>query len=237
MKKLVLSVSLIVMVMIWSTLAFAYYGDTLTDTKHFSLGVTGQNSNQVTSATALLPFKFGWLGLHGARQTADDKIVSETANAHLQGMYNIGAVNLECYVELFRDRIRDIDYAFGSGYFLRPPKVTWNGITFSFGAGNWTERRQNDDEIGRDAADPENRIGWLSFVSGNLVVKGGQLSTIARYKPTIDFDETIWEFSSAFNYPISKEWLLGFTKNAILENEDIHTSYQLVLTYTPGEGE
>ena len=235
MKRLVLSVILIVMFLVWSTLSSeAYFGDTLTDTKHFSLGVTGQNSNQITSATALLPFKYGWIGLHGARQTADDKIVSETANAHLQGMYNIGAVNLEGYVEIFRDRIRDIDYALGSGYFLRPPKVTWNGVVFSFGAGNWTERRQ--EEINKDA-NAESRVGWLSFVSGNLVVKGGQLSTVARYKPTIDFDETIWEFSSAFNYPISKEWLLGFTKNAILEDNDLHTSYQLVLTYTPGEGE
>ena len=235
MKKLVLSISLIMMFMAWSALsASAYFGDAMTGTKHFSLGVAGQGKDQTMSATALMPFKYGWIGLHGARQTADDKIISEIGNAHLQGVYDIGAVNLEAYIEIYRDIKRDIEHAFGSGYFLRPPRVEWNGVVFSFGAGNWTERRQ--DEINKDA-DAESRIGWLSFVSGNLVVKGGQLSSVVRYKPTIDFDQTIWEFSSAFNYPINREWLLGFTKNAILENEDFHTSYQLILTYTPGEGE
>ena len=235
MKKLVLSISLIVMFMVWSVLsADAYFGDTMTDKKHFSLGVSGQNKDQVMSATALMPFKYGWIGLHGARQTAGDKIISEIGNAHLQGVYDIGNVNLEGYIEIYRDLKREIKHAAGSGYFLRFPRLEWNGVVFSFGAGNWTELRQP--EINKEA-DAESRIGWLSFVSGNLVVKGGHLSSVVRYKPTIDFDQTIWEFSSVFNYPVNREWLIGFMKNAILENDDFHTSYQLVLTYTPEEGE
>lgn len=238
MKRWFCIVSLVIAITLgMSFTSESYFGDSVTDKKHFSLGIAGQGLDQTTSLTALFPFKYGWLGLHGARQTANDELVSEIGNIHLQGIYDIGSVNLEAYIEAISDYKRGIKNSIGSGYFLRPPKLRWNDILFSFGIGNWTEQRNNDTEIDRDAADSEARIGWLSFVSAALDIRRAHISAVVRYKPTIDFDHTIWEFSSAINYPINKKLLIGFTNKSILEDDEIHTAYQFVLTYTPGEGE
>lgn len=214
----------------------AYFGDTMTDKKHFSLGLFGQNEDYGTSVTALIPNQYGWIGLHGARHIANEKIVNETYNVHVQGIYDINdTVNVEGYIELVHDLKRGVEHRPGVGYFIRPAKFKWNDFLVSLGAGNWSQIRKDDDLIGRDASDHKPHFGWLTFISGNLAVSTGQLSTVVRYKPTIDFDVTTWEFSTAFNYPLNKEWLLGITKNAIVEDEEIHASYQVLFTYTPAE--
>ena len=237
MKRLFCLFSLIVALLLCMSLtADAYFGDTMTDVKHFTLAVSGEDDDHNTSLTALIPMKFGWIGLHHSLQTrnVDDKIkvTNHIANVHLQGVSNIGPVNLEGYAEFIRNKKRDIDHAIGVGYFLRPPKVTWNSILFSFGAGNWTQRIQP--EIGKTDPNAEARIGWLSFASASVELEDGDLSVVGKYKPTIDFDVTTWEISTRFNYPINADWLIGVSGNAILEDEkDFYLSHQIMLTYTP----
>ena len=237
MKSLFCLFSLIVALLLCTSLtADAYFGDTMTDVKHFSLAISGEGDDHNTSLTALFPLKFGWLGLHHSLQTRGDgdtiDITNHIANVHLQGVQNIGPVNLEGYVELIRNKKRDIEHAIGGGYFIRPPKVTWNSILFSVGAGNWTQRIQP--EIGKTDPNAEARVGWLSFASASVELADGDLSAVVRYKPTIDFDVTTWELSTRFNYPINVDWLIGVSGNAILEDEeDLYLSHQIMLTYTP----
>ena len=237
MKRLFCLFCLIIAVLMGTSLtADAYFGDSMTDIKHFTLAVSGEGDDHNTSLTALFPFKHGWLGLHHSLQTRGDddtvEITNHIANVHLQGVQNIGPVNLEGYVEFIRNKKRDIEHGIGAGYFLRPPKVTWNSILFSFGAGNWTQRIQP--EIGKDDPNAESRVGWLSFASASVELADGDLSTVLLYKPTIDFNVTTYEVSTRFNYPINVDWLIGVSGKVILEDEeDLYLSHQIMLTYTP----
>ena len=217
--------------------ADAYYGDIATDKESFTLGIAGQNANQITSLTALFPIKSanGWAGTYVSRQVADGEVVSETINGHLQGGFRPpfippqAGVSVEAYISATRDKWRAIDLAIETGYFIRPGTYTWNDITFSGGAGNYTERRDEDEAIGRDKDDASVTFGWLAFISG----KWRNVSGVVRYKPSLDFAEERIEASASINQPITEQLGIGFSTQAIVEAEDVHTSYLLSVTYTP----
>ena len=214
----------------------AYYGDIATDRESFTLGIAGQNANQVTSLTALFPIKRvnGWAGAYISRQVADGAVVAETLNAHLQGGFKIKSVGVEAYIEATRDKWRMIDLAIETGYFVRPGTWTWNDITFSGGVGNYTERRDEDEAIGRDKADASLTFGWLAFISG----KWRNVSGVLRLKPSIDFADTRIESSLSFNHEISDTVAVGITTQSVFDSQsvaesDLHTSYMIQFTYTP----
>lgn len=233
----------------------AYYGDIATDKESFTLGIAGQNANQITSLTTLFPIERanGWAGAYVSRQVADGEVISEVLNGHLQGGIRIppltrggnvnrpharggkqGGIYIEAYIEATRDKWRAIDFAVETGYFVRPGHYTWNDITFSGGAGNYTERRDEDEAIGRDAADASTTFGWLAFVSG----KWKNVSGVLRYKPSIDFAESTVEGSLVFNHELSETVSLGITTQSVFDSQsiaesDLHLSYMIQFTITP----
>ena len=95
------------------SIAHGFYGDIATDRESFTLGVAGQNANQITSLTALFPLKNanGWAGAYVSRQVADSEVVSETLNGHLQGGFLVRGIGIEVYIEATRDKWRMIDLA------------------------------------------------------------------------------------------------------------------------------
>ena len=214
----------------------AYYGDIATDKESFTLGIAGQNANQITSLTALFPIERanGWAGAYVSRQVADGAVVSETINGHLQGGFKVRGIGVEAYVEATRDKWRMIDLAIETGYFIRPGTFTWNDITFSGGAGNYTERRDDDEAIGRDKDDTSTTFGWLAFISG----KWRNVSGVLRFKPSLTFGETRFEGSLSFNHEISQSLSVGITTQSVsdsasITDSNLHTSYMVGLTYTP----
>ena len=211
--------------------SYGFYGDIATDKESFTLGIAGQNANQITSLTALFPLENanGWAGAYVSRQVADGEVVAETINGHLQGGFDVRGIGIEAYASGTRDKWRMINLALETGYFVRPGTFTWNNITFSGGAGNYTERRDADEAIGRDATDASTTFGWLAFISG----KWRNVSGVVRYKPSLDFAEERIEASVSINQPITEQLGIGFTTQAIAEGEDVHTSYLLNFTYTP----
>ena len=218
------------------SLAHGYYGDIATDKESFTLGIAGQNANQITSLTALFPIENanGWAGAYVSRQVADGEVVAETLNGHLQGGFRIRGIGVEAYIEATRDKWRMIDLAIETGYFIRPGTFTWNDITFSGGAGNYTERRTEDAEIGRDADDASTTFGWLCFISG----RWKSISGVIRYKPSLDFIERRIEASLSFNHQLTKQLDLHITTQAVLDSESMaednyHTQYIIGLRYTP----
>ena len=214
----------------------AYYGDIATDKESFTLGIAGQNANQITSLTALFPIENanGWAGAYVSRQVADGEVISETLNGHLQGGFRVQGIGVEAYIEATRDKWRAIDFAIETGYFVRPGHYTWNDITFSGGAGNYTERRDEDEAIGRDKTDASTTFGWLAFVSG----KWKNVSGVLRYKPSIDFAESTVEGSLSFNHELSETVSLGITTQGVFDSQsiaesDLHSSYLIQFTFTP----
>ena len=53
------------------------------------------------------------------------------------------------------------------------------------------------------------------------------------YKPSLDFDEERIESSLSINHEITDQLGIGFTTQAVVEAEDVHTSYMLTMQYTP----
>ena len=214
----------------------AYYGDIATDKESFTLGIAGQNANQITSLTALFPIENanGWAGAYVSRQVADGEVVSETLNGHLQGGFRVRGIGVEAYIDVTRDKWRAIDLAIETGYFIRPGTWTWNDITFSGGAGNYTERRDEDEAIGRAKDDTSTTFGWLVFVSG----KWRNVSGVLRYKPSLDFEEEVIEGSLSFNHELTETVSVGISTLSVLDSQsvtdsDAHTSYLLTVKFTP----
>ena len=228
MKRLLM---VLLSVLLSVSVAHGFYGDIATDRESFTLGIAGQNANQITSLTALFPIKNanGWAGAYVSRQVADEMVVSETFNGHLQGGFKLRGIGIEAYASATRDKWRMIDLALETGYFIRPGTFTWNDVTFSGGAGNYTERRTEDAEIGREADDASTTFGWLAFVSA----KWKNVSGVLRYKPSLDFAEERIESSLSINHEITNEVGIGFTTQSIVDAEDLHTSYLLNFTYIP----
>lgn len=218
------------------SVAHGFYGDIATDRESFTLGIAGQNTNQITSLTALFPLEGvnGWAGTYVSRQVADGEVVSETLNGHLQGGFAVRGIGIEAYIEATRDKWRMIDLAIETGYFVRPGTFTWNDITFSGGAGNYTERRDEDEAIGRDKTDASTTFGWLAFVSA----KWRNVSGVLRFKPSLDFEEEVIEGSLSFNHELTETVSLGITTQATIDSQvaadqQAHTSYLINFTYTP----
>ncbi len=218
------------------SIAHGFYGDIATDRESFTLGVAGQNANQITSLTALFPLKNanGWAGAYVSRQVADSEVVSETLNGHLQGGFLVRGIGIEAYIEATRDKWRMIDLAIETGYFVRPGTFTAGGITFSGGVGNYTERRDLDEAIGRDKTDASTTFGWLAFVSA----KWRNVSGVLRFKPSLDFEEEVIEGSLSFNHELTETVSLGITTQATIDSQveadqTAHTSYLINFTYTP----
>ena len=218
------------------SVAHGFYGDIATDRESFTLGIAGQNTNQITSLTALFPLEGinGWAGTYVSRQVADGEVVSETLNGHLQGGFAVRGIGIEAYIEATRDKWRMIDLAIETGYFVRPGTFTWNDITFSGGAGNYTERRDEDEAIGRDKTDASTTFGWLAFVSA----KWRNVSGVLRFKPSLDFEEEVIEGSLSFNHELTETISLGITTQATIDSQvaadqKAHTSYLINFTYTP----
>ena len=216
----------------------AFYGDIATDYPSVTLGISGQGTNHSSSLTALFPVKRlnGWSGFYVNRQDADEKIVAETYNGHLQGGFKVGTVGIEAYIDATRDKLRAIDLSLAAGYFVRPAVITYEDIKFSFGAGNFTENRNLDDDIGRAAADGETSFGWLAFVSGQR----GNISGVLRYKPEIQFNHYMLEGSLSFSKDLDEHLALGASLLTIYDtnsatDKDLHTSYLVTVTFTPGE--
>lgn len=216
--------------------AHGFYGDIATDRESFTLGIAGQNANQITSLTALFPIKNvnGWAGAYISRQVADGEVVSETLNGHLQGGFKVRGIGIEAYIEATRDKWRMIDLAIETGYFIRPGTFTWNAITFSGGAGNYTERRDEDEAIGRDKTDASTTFGWLAFVSA----KWRNVSGVLRFKPSLDFEEEVIEGSLSFNHELTETVSLGIATQATIDSQSIaesnlHSSYLIQFTYSP----
>ena len=108
------------------------------------------------------------------------------------------------------------------------------GITISGGIGNYTERRDLDDEIGRAEDDTNTTFGVVSFVSG----KWKNVSGVLRYKPSLDFADEKIEASLSFNQELNDELSLSISTLSTLDSQsvtdsDAHTSYLIGVTYTP----
>lgn len=230
------SVALLIFLFFLTLTAHSFYGDADHNHTNITIGVAGQNANQVTSLMGIAPLKAinGWAGAYVSRQVADEMVTSEVLNGHLQGSIAIGDVDIEAYTTATRDKWRGIDLAIETGYFIRPGQTTITSITFSGGAGNYTERRTEDEEIGRDANDAQTTFGWLAFVSARYK----NISAVVRFKPEIGFDHVTTEASVAFNQDLTSNLAFNATLQAISDGQavtedSVHTQYLIGITYTP----
>ena len=240
-SKFPLILAMFMMIMFVSCHAYhaqGYWDDLATENTVMKFSGAGQNGNSVVAFSLVEPIPTGWLGIYASRQVADEMLISEIIAAHIQGGFDIKRFGIEGYITASRDKWQAIDLAVEVGYFGRLPSVQVGWLEFSSGGGNWSERRDNDTEIGRDAAETSASFGWLAFLSARLKTRFGEASSTARYKPSLDFKDTRIELLGSLNKEISDAWQFGvsmlteFDSDSIVDS-DIHSSYLISFTYTP----
>ena len=216
--------------------SFAQFSDTDPDKKSFAVGLTGQNENAVSSLTAIFPYEKikGYAGIYAGRQTADGELVDENIVGRLQGGGDIGDVRLRAYTEATRNLYKAIDLNIEVGYFVESPNFTYQTIEFSAGAGNFSEKRDLDDKIGRDAGDGDVTFGWLSF----LTAERGCVTSVLRLKPEITFQEFAAELEVALNKDITENIALQLVNTLEYDTDSVvdtdwNRTYMFQAVYTP----
>ena len=224
------------MLLFGTTGGFAFLADTDVTHNSVAIGLSGQNEESTVSVTGVKALENinGYVAGFGARQTADEAVQSETIIGRLQGGFNVNVIKVRGYVEGTRDLVQDINLKIESGYFLESPSYTWNSIEFSAGAGNFVERRDLDDAIGRDAADATVNVGAIAFVTAEL----GHFSSVARFKPRLDGDDFAAEIAFAFSKDLSPRVSLQFTAlgqydTASVVDSKVNNQYLLQFVFSP----
>lgn len=218
--------------------ADAYWEDQNEDTATAVFSGAGQNGQSTLAFSYRQPIPSGWFGVYTARATHEGEVLSEVYAGHLQGGFDIGEFGVEAYGTAKRDLLQAIKLGIEFGYFGRPPGFRWGAIDFNSGFGNFSARNDNDEEIGRDAADTTTTFGWLAFLTARLKTQLGEASVTGRYKPSIDLKDTRIEVLGALNKEISDTWQFGVStltefNSASIVEDDLHTSYLLTFTFTP----
>lgn len=218
--------------------AFGYFADTDTEHQNFALGVIDNNGNSVISTTGVFPLQAvqGYGAFYAARQTDGETVTSQVYVGRVQGGFNAGPLKLRGYVEGSRDLIQLIDLRIEGGIFVESPSFVWQGIEFSAAGGNFMDRRDLDDEIGRDAADTSTTFGLLTFVTAEYK----RLSSIVRFKPNLDLDDYATEIAVSWNEEIDDNigvQVAGLWKydTASVADSLWNRSIQFMLTYRPGD--
>ena len=234
MKRILVIAS--AMLLLGTTGVFAFLADTDVEHSSVALGLSGQNEVSTVSVTGVKALEKvnGYVAGYTARQTADERVQSETVIGRVQGGFNVNVIKVRGYVEGTRDLVQEIALRIESGYFLESPSYTWNSVEFSAGAGNFVESRKLDDAIGRDAADATVNVGALAFVTAEL----GHFSSVARFKPRLDGDNFAAEIAFAFNKDLSPRVSLQFTALGQYDTDSVADSkvnnqYLLQFVFSP----
>ena len=216
------------------SMAFSFFADTDVEHQSFSLGVINNNDEAVASFIGVFPLMSidGFAALYAARQSSGQEVTSEVYVGRLQGGGQVGVIKLRAYTEVSRDLIQMINLKVEAGYFAESPSFYWQQVEFTGGAGNFSDRRENDDSIGGD--EDEINFGYLMF----LTAEYRRLNSIIRLKPQISLDDFASEFAIAWNEEINDQFgvqvvgLLDFDSASLIPSK-WNRSVQVLFTYTP----
>ena len=212
----------VMMCLAFSFSAFAQYTDLATDEASVTISAAGQNDSLVTSATGIFPAETinGWVGAYASRNTVDGTLEDETLNLHFQGGFKelLGELGVEFFIDLDRNKHRNIDFGKRFGYFIRPGvheiQTSLGVLSLSGGAGNYTEDVSLKEELTGDAAAPSN-FGWLAFTSLSIGAFGGQV----KYQPDINFEFYEVSVEGSVSKEVADNISVGLTVRALKDNK------------------
>lgn len=201
-----------------------------TERRSVTFSAAGQNANSITAITVASPIDR--LNGHGAlflsRQTADGKVISEIANAKVQG----GWKYLQGFVEFERNLHRGIEREFKVGYVV-PVTVQWGSVTLAGGAGNHTANAAFKRAAGQEETDDPISVGWTTFLQADW----WKTSTTATAEPSLDLKSVQVEIESGIRHRVARNLELGATVIGQFDSDPpvdgrFHSQYLLFVTWT-----
>ena len=209
--------------------------DTLnTDAESITFSLAGQNANSTTAITAGRPIQAinGYGVLYVARQTADGKVVSEIAQAQIDGRYKF----IEAFIVLERDLHRGIAFEAQTGYRFTPGAYEIGAARVTGGLGNYTASTTVEDAPGGNQAESASiSYGWTGYTRLDV----WKTSTTLTVEPDIIFKSLEAEIESTIRHAVGKNFEVGITAKGLFNSDPhrpdagrFHSQYLLFATWT-----
>ena len=163
---------------------YCQFADLPHDAKTIDIGVNGDGASQTLSLTAVVPIRRmnGWAGIFGSRASGEEKVLSETVKARVQGGFRIGTFGIEAFTDLERDIIKGSALTSQVGSYIRPAIYERGTLRISGGVGAFVENIQPHEDLVLKQFDPT-KFRWLAFSS----VGWRRLNTVLKFSPEVGF--------------------------------------------------
>ena len=207
--------------------------DTLdTEAESITFSLAGQNANSTAAITAGRPIQAinGYGVLYVARQTADGKVVSEIAQAQIDGRYKF----IEAFVVLERDLHRGIAFEAQTGYRFTPGTYEIGAARVTGGLGNYTASTTVEDAPGGNQSAASLSYGWTGYTRLDV----WKTSTTLTVEPDIVFKSLEAEIESTIRHAVDKNFEVGITAKGLFNSDPhrpdagrFHSQYLLFATW------
>ena len=183
MKTLILT---LIAMLVLALPSYAGLGDLDLETQRMLSGIASDTGEaQTYGATLIMPVQFingggavSWLRTSIVHE--DETIVSDDLQYRLQGGPVWRGISLQFFIE------GDWGQYIDRGVFIRPGTLERLGWHLSGGVGTYLRGLQ--DELRRNADDPETLLKPLAFVSVSRKLGNGTLSILTTWSPTFDLE-------------------------------------------------
>ena len=207
--------------------------DTLnTDAESITFSLAGQNANSTTAITAGRPIQAinGYGALYVGRQTANDEVVSEIAQAQIDGRYKF----IEAFIVLERNLHRGIAFEAQSGYRFTPGTYEIGAARVTGGIGNYTASTTVEDAPGGNQSESASlSYGWTGYTRLDV----WKTTTTLTVEPELDFKAVQTDIESTLRHAISQNFEVGLMVKGQFDSDPItegrfHSQYLLFATWT-----
>lgn len=211
------------------SVAFCQYDETSKDERTAGLGVTNIGNTSATSLTVVLPISQpkleGWAGGFFQLTTEGDEIISQAANAHIEGGVPIGDFVINGFFDYARDNKRGIAGKTQIGAFVLANIVDTDDATLGIGIGNFVENKSAREDLGFKEADPAT-VRTLGYVK--IAYKG--VGGVIRFMPRWDFSDPQAEANPSFVIGVADNLSLVLAGIIGYEAEGWYSSNSLTAT-------
>ena len=206
--------------------------DTLdTEAESVTFSLAGQNTNSITAITVGRPIQSinGHGAIYVARQTANGEVVSEIAQAQIDGRYRF----LEAFIVLERDMWRAIAFEAQTGYRFTPGTFRIGAARITGGIGNYTATTTVEEKAGGNQTESASiSYGWTGYTRLDV----WKTSTTVTVEPELDLRTLQADIESTLRHGISRNFEIGLTVKGYFNShpptdERFHSQYLLFATW------
>ena len=209
---------MVLFLFVYTVPVYCQFADLPHDAKTVDIGVNGDGAVQTLSLTAVVPLRRvnGWAGIFGARASGEEKVISETVKAHVQGGFRIGTFGIEAFTDLERNITKGSALTSQVGSYIRPAIYENGTLRISGGVGAFVENIQPHEDLELRKFDPTT-FRWLAFSS----IGWRRLNTVLKFTPQVGFKNFKFSAEPVITFSLSTRLRLRLSGSLTYNSEPL----------------